>query len=465
MVSSSDQRACSLPRTIAVALLGLVAACANETVEHAQPARLAQPDRPAPEQARDAQPPTQPPTPAPTPKQIAPTHSPELRVLEWGECADPAVDVVGEQVFARHMVRSKKNADGYDAVIRRMGRDGSVVQELRFDVTPMVRLSKTQNFRPAPQHVRKLGGRWPDGLFALVHYSHRNYEATRIARWSGEAWDVSNLLGHSAQWSAIWPWHDGTTLGLLRKLNNGRNRLRMAVVEGPGKGPLLTAVKRKKGCNTENLEFADIHVSEAGPVWGLVACESTWMVGWTPEDREGVIVLLSDHATSGELDLDEKGNGFIGLDGGEAGGLYRWRDGTATRMESPGDAPHNLTRDANGAVWLVEEHTVYRQHAGGWQSEISGATQLGGVGGSSPIVELLGGDLRARTSDGTWHVVDLPQPDPKGSRPDPVDIVVPESGDVWVTAKYRRQSKGKNVQRKFGVIYTQRSVGTSMKCK
>lgn len=452
-----------------ITLLSLVAACATETSPSVDPpaaepnAAVAQkPDAVETEPGPEPEPE---PAAAPELKPIAPEVAPKVSPMVWGECRRPGVTTIDDQVFAHYMVYNQKRSGGYDGVIHRMGADGSIAEELRYDVAPQVRLEEGHKFRPPPQRLRQLGGRWPDELFAVVDYSARDYEGSRIARWKDGAWDVVKLFGHDAQWAAVWPWHEGSTLALLRQWKNGNQHPRMAVVRGAGKGPSLKLLRRKAGCDPEQLDFTDIHVSPAGPIWGLVQCKGTWMVGWTPEDREGRLVSLSKQRSQGELELDDNGNGYIGLHGGNSGGLYTWKDGVATQTEAPGNAPRDLAIDANGALWLTDQGKVYRQGNDGWQDEIGDVASLSGVEGSSPIVHLRDKGLQARIADGTWHPMELSQPDPKGEELEVLDVVVPASGDVWVAAKYRRYFKGKKVLRKFGAIYTQRPVTKPMKCK
>lgn len=443
-------------------LLVLLTACAPESEGPEPPERT---DAPA---SADATAVVVDPTPARTAeaprvlKPIAPAEPPTVRVFAWGECRDPSFQMLDGELFTVHHAYHKGSGHpAYDAIIQRIGPDGRVVEDLRYELE-MTQPFEGETLRFAPRRLVQFGGRWPDDLFAIVDYAYREIDGVRLATRKNGKWTMVRMLGPNSVWGRIWPWANGSTLALVDAWKrNGTYETRLPVIRGAGKGPSLDRLRSKPGC--EDVSLRAIDVSEQGPVTALAKCDQWWLARWTPDDLDGSATALDGDIDGGELRLDADGNGYVSLYGV---GLHRLEGGSLTKIEGTGPRTRHVAVDANGALWALSGGRVIRQSENGWITEsIEDVTSLAGVARSSPLVGNSLGELHGRTEDGAWHPIALEQPDPKGTRVKVVEAGAAGMGDVWVAAEYSRYWKGRKVLRKFGVLYGGRVTGEAIVCR
>ncbi len=443
-------------------VLVLLTACAPEGQGLTPPERtdaLAS-DEVSPEVVEEA--PTPQPQPGPALKPIAPADPPTVRVFAWGECRYPSIQILGDELFTvHHEFHQGSGYPAFDPIIQRIGPDGTVAQDLRYELS-WAQPFEGEALRFPPRRLVQFAGRSPDDLFAIVDYAFRDIDGVRIASRKNGSWTMIRMLGPNAVWGGVWPWADGSTLALVDAWKrNGTYETRLPVIRGSGKGPSLDILRSKPGCKRVSLRAVD--VSEQGPVTALAKCDQWWLARWSPDDLDGTLTALGDGIEGGEFELDPDGNGYVSLYGV---GLYRLQDGALTKLEGAGTWVKDLAVDANGSVWLLSGGSVFRQNENGWEKEsIEKVKTLSGIEGSSPLVVDSMGDLHARTDDGAWHPIALEQPDPKGTRVEVLQAEAAGMGDVWVAGKYSRYTKGRKVQRKFGVLYAGRGDGDATVCR
>ncbi len=400
--------------------------------------------------------------PEPSFKPIAPADPPKVRVFAWGECRYPSIQILDGELFTvRHEFHQGSGYPAFDPIIQRIGPDGRVVEDLRYELS-WAQPFEGETLRFPPRRLIQFAGRVPDDLFAIVDYSFREIDGVRLASRKDGKWTMIRMLGPNSVWGGVWPWADGSTLALVDAWKrNGTYETRMPVIRGPGKGPSLEGLRSKPGCKDVNLRAVD--VSEQGPVTALAKCDQWWLARWSPEDLQGSATPLGKDIRGGEFELDTDGNGYVSLYGV---GLHRLQDGALTKLESPGVSAKDLAVDANGALWFSYASSVFRQSEDRWEKEsVEKVVTLSGIEGSSPLVVDSLGDVHARTDDGAWHAITLQQPDPEGTRVDALQAEAAGMGDVWIAGKYTRYMKGRKMQRKFGVLYGGRGDGDAIVCK
>ncbi len=394
-------------------------------------------------------------TPAadPTPQPMGLAEPPTLKMSLFGECKNPGIDIVDDEVFVHHR-----------EYVHRMGPDGTPAQTLPFGL----RFPASDSYRPLPTSFRQVGGRWPDQFYAVADYSHRDFDGVKLARWQDGKWTFANVFGRAWDYTAVWPWQNASILTLASTWTDaGNSGPRFGIVRGAGKGPITKGAMRKAEC--EGYEFEVVHVSPTGPVTAIISCTNTLLARWEPDDREGTSVRLNDGPGGNiEMALDQRGDGYIALEA-KPDILFRWKDGTLSEQPLP-KLGHvtALALSPAGEPWMVAGGTLHRHEDGTWQQEElpgdAAVTSLAGVSVSAPWAIRNDKTLWARLADGTWTAIDIPPVGPKRTDPIPVSVTVRKPGDAWLIAKYRKLWRGKKTMRQVRAIYTERPVDTPHEC-